>query len=194
VLALRQRHGRRQSGTTLIEVLITIVILAFGLLGLAGLQSKMHLVSAESYQRAHAVLLLSDMKERMSANRKQAGAYVSTDALGTGDAQPADCSAIPVGMERDRCLWSNALKGASESDSSGNVGAMIDARGCITQVQAPDPTLGVCAPGIYQITVAWQGMYQTKAPEADCGKDLYGDDKQRRVISELVSVGLPTCY
>jgi type IV pilus assembly protein PilV len=70
---------------------------------------------------------------------------------------------------------------------------MIGARGCITQVQAPDPAAGVCRPGIYQITVAWQGMNATAAPLSDCGKNQYGPDAYRRAVSTQVTIGLPTC-
>src|SRR5262249_18984225 len=54
-----------QRGTSLIEVLVTLLILAFGLLGVAGLQSKMGLAEMESYARSQALLVLSDMAERL---------------------------------------------------------------------------------------------------------------------------------
>jgi len=41
-------------GATLIEVLVTIAILSFGLLGVAALQVRMQQAQAESYHRAHA--------------------------------------------------------------------------------------------------------------------------------------------
>lgn len=181
----------RQLGTSLIEVLVTIVILAFGLLGLAGMQSKLHLSVGESYQRAQAVVLLNDLSERINANRALATSYISASALGTGDSQPADCSAIATVPARDLCEWSNALKGSSEKKSSVNTGAMTNARGCVTQVQAQDTA--TCTPGIYLVTVAWQGMHKTKAPDALCGKDQYGEDAYRRAVSVRVAIGLPTC-
>ena len=57
---------RRQlnSGFTLIEVLVTLVILTFGLLGIAGLMAKGQRISFEAYQRQQAVALASDMAER----------------------------------------------------------------------------------------------------------------------------------
>ena len=58
-----------QRGFTLLEVLITLIILAIGMLGLANLQSKIHVTEVESYQRAHAVLLLQDMVDRIHSNR-----------------------------------------------------------------------------------------------------------------------------
>lgn len=184
-------HMPPQRGTSIIEVLVTLVILAFGLLGLAGMQSKLHLSMAESSQRAQAIVLLNDLSERINANRAQAASYVSASALGTGDAQPADCSGLAQGPARDLCEWSNALKGAAEKKSSANTGAMTSARGCVTQVQAADTT--TCTPGVYLVTVAWQGLHKTKAPDALCGKDQYGEDAYRRAISVRVAVGMPTC-
>ena len=187
----------RQRGASLLEVLITIVIVAFGLLGLAGLQSKVQLGEIESYQRAQAILLLSDMTERINTNRSQAASYIVASPVGTGDSQPASCTSLAVGPSRDLCEWSNALKGVGEQKSSGgataNVGAMLGARGCITQVQAPDPTPGVCTPGIYLVDVAWQGMHRTAASAIICGQGSYGNDAYRRVISSQIVVGLPAC-
>jgi type IV pilus assembly protein PilV len=192
MLTLRPSYWKHERGLSLIEVLVTLVITAFGLLGIAGLQSMIQLGTVEAYQRAQAVVLLSDLSERMRSNGAQAASYVSASALGPGDnSQPADCSTLAAGAARDQCEWSKALQGAAETRGSLKVGAMVDARGCITQVQAPD--LPACAPGIYLITVAWQGMHQTKAPAATCGKDLYGADTLRRAVLERVSIGLPSC-
>lgn len=183
-----------QSGTSLIEVLLTCIVIAFGLLGLAKLQSKVQVAQVESYQRVQATLLVADMSERIAnANRSDVGDYVSTETFGTDDSQPVSCSATPLGVQRDLCEWSKALKGASETKASAKVGAMSGARGCIKQIQASNPIAGICQPGIYQISVAWQGRHKTIAPNDVCGKDLYGDDTYRRVIFTQVTVGLPSC-
>jgi type IV pilus assembly protein PilV len=184
-------RDRRQAGTSLIEVLITMVILAFGLLGLAGMQSKLHLTTAESYQRAQAIVLLSDLSERINANRAQAADFVTVTPLGTDDSEPADCTVLAAGPVRDKCEVSNALKGAAEKKSASNVGAMTNARGCVTEVQAQNTA--TCTPAVYQVTVTWQGLHKTKAPEETCGKDQYGDDTYRRAISVRVAIGTPGC-
>ena len=181
----------------MLEVLVTIVILAFGMLGLAGLQSKIFIAEMESYQRAQAVVLMNSMVERINANRNAAATYVpnpATTTFGTGDAQPEDCSALAAGVARDRCEWSNALKGAAETSGGTKVGGMIGALGCITLIQAQDATPGVCKPGIYMVTVAWQGLNSTSSPSATCGQGSFGsDDRLRRALSARVSIGLPTC-
>lgn len=183
-------------GFTLLEVLITLIILAVGMLGLANLQSKIHVTEVESYQRAQAVLLLQDMVDRINSNRANANAYASASVLGTGS--PEDCATPASLAARDRCQWSRALLGVSETRTSGgvtsNVGAMIGARGCIAQVRAPNPAIGVCTPGIYRVTVAWQGLHGTAAPSLTCGQNLYGsNDALRRAIASDITIGLPRC-
>ena len=195
MLIQRQPPARPQQGTTMLEVLVTIVILAFGMLGLAGLQSKIFVAEMESYQRAQAVVLMNDMVERINANRNNAATYVlGANTLGTGDTQPADCSSTAAGVARDKCEWSSALKGAAETSGSTKVGGMIGALGCITQVQAQDATPGLCRPGIYLVSVAWQGLNATSIPSASCGQNSFGSDERlRRVLSARVSIGLPSC-
>ncbi len=183
-----------QQGTTLLEVLITIVILAFGLLGLAGLQSKMTLAEMGSYQRGQAILLLNDMVGRINANRTNAQLYVSGTTFGTGDTtQPASCATLATLEAQDQCEWSKALQGAAETSGTAQVGAMVGARGCITQIQAANSAAGVCTPGTYQVAVAWQGSNLTAAPHVSCGQNSYGDERYRRVLSTNLSIGLPTC-
>ncbi len=188
---LPHRPGER--GTTLLEVLITMVILAFGLLGIAAFQAKAQVGSIEAYQRAQAVVLLEDINARMIGNAAVAATYVSTETFGTDDSQPADCTSVAIGAARDVCEWSHALKGTAEQQAAVNVGAMVGARGCITLVQAADASAGVCRPGIYLLSVAWQGMHATAAPSLACGRNAYGTDTNRRAIALRVAVGLPGC-
>lgn len=178
--------GRRESGVALIEALITIFILAFGILGLAGLQAKMQAAEMESYQRSQALMLLEDMAHRLSANRANAATYVTVNPIGTGDGEPADCSGIAVGQLRDFCEWSNALKGAAEQLGGASVGSMIDGRGCIEQVAG-------AVPASFRIVVTWQGLTPTVAPSFDCAAGLYGgNDALRRAIAKVVSVATLT--
>ncbi len=73
------RHTMR--GFTLIEVLVTLVVLAIGLLGLAGLQARSLQHNNSAYQRTQATFLAYDILDRMRANPMgiDANAYNSID-------------------------------------------------------------------------------------------------------------------
>jgi type IV pilus assembly protein PilV len=186
----RQLH--RQRGTTLLEVLITMVVLAFGLLGSAAFQVKAQAGASEAYQRAQAIVLLEDIHARIKSNAQHASDYVRDQPLGNA-AAIADCSALAPGAALDLCQWSNALTGTAESKAGVSIGAMPGARGCITQLQAPDSASGVCQPGIYLLSIAWQGAHKIKSSSLACGRNLYGDDGNRRAIALRIAVGLPSC-
>ena len=85
---------RRQSGLTLIEVLIAVVVLAIGLLGIAGLQSAALSNNLISYQYTQASSLAQAMIERMRANRDavRSGAYAIA-ANATPTAASVNCAA-----------------------------------------------------------------------------------------------------
>ena len=181
-----QTMTKSSRGVSLIEVLITIVILAVGLLGLAGLQVRLQTSEVESYQRTHALMLLEDMADRIAVNRKNIADYVTAAPLGTGDGLPTACAG--VGQALDECEWSNALKGAAETSAGTNVGAMIGARGCIDDLGTGDQ---------YMITIAWQGLTPISVPASNCGAGLYDSaagegncvgDLCRRTISTMVRV------
>lgn len=184
----RQRTGRHEHGIVMLEALITIVILAFGILGLAGLQAKMQAAEMESYQRSQALVLLEDMASRLNANRNAASTYVTASPVGTGDAEPADCSGKAVGLARDMCEWSNALKGAAEQAGGASVGTMIGGRGCVEQVAGASEVTAS-----YRIVVTWQGLTPTTAPFFKCAKGSYGgNDALRRAVVKVVAVGVLT--
>lgn len=196
----RLQHTR-QRGVSLVEVLVTLVILAFGLLGVAGLQAKMSLAEMESYQRSQALMALAEMTERMSANSALATSYLIAGTIGTGTPTancyptlPTPPLSVPA---RDLCEWNISLQGASEQNAGTKVGGSMGAVGCITQIQASDPTLGVCNAGIYRVSVAWQGLNRTQAPAQalSCGLGTFGaDDRVRRVIAATVTVGTKSCF
>jgi len=181
----RRLPNREQRGATMIEVLVTLVILTLGLFGLTALQARLQVSEVESYQRAQALILLNDMANRLAANRVAAATYVTVSALGTG----ANCAAIGTDTRRkqDATEWCEVLQGAAETSGGGNVGAMIGARGCVESLGS----------GEYMITVAWQGMAPIAAPPASvgCGSGAYNmagttcvDDLCRRVVTTVVRI------
>jgi type IV pilus assembly protein PilV len=176
-------RGRRsaQAGALLIEVLIAVLICAFGLLGFAGMQARAVSTDFETLQRSEALVLIEDMVSRINANRANAGDYVSAGLLGEGDI--VDCTGM-LGAALDVCEWSNMIRGNAEQRGASNIGAMLSARGCITRPATSSDR--------YVVSIAWQGIVPTGAPTSPCGAGdvAFPDDALRRVASSTVCVAL----
>jgi type IV pilus assembly protein PilV len=178
----------RQEGATLIEVLVSLVILMIGLLGLVGVMISSQRAQIESYQRVQALILVQDMTARLNSNRAVAGCYVLTTFIGKGNtAVPATGScATGTAAQKDRVTrdlteWRDLLLGSAELVGADQVGGILAARGCITR-DASD---------LYQVSIAWQGGGATAAPPATvtCGQGQYGaDDAARRAVSVTVQL------
>lgn len=197
-------------GFTLIEVLVTLVILMFGLLGIAGLMAKGQRVSFEAFQRQQALSLANDMAERQRANRSQATVYSAVGfatPLGDGtrysslggsitDCATSTCSAANLAAY-DLAQWDGLLNGYAETltaTPTARLSGIVNARGCIEEIldtppvcPAPPAALGLLYTRHNRITVAWQGQEDTgvpAAPPSTCGTGLYGaSDGRRRIVS-----------
>lgn len=163
-----------QRGFSLLEVIITMAILAVGLLGLAGLQARAINAEADSFSRGQAMMLANEMADRMNSNlaevttstaastgyNQQDGGSVkvvfgtgyTNDCIGGANTTPAlqatCCAAKASIAARDLCEWDLALKGIGESVGSSNVGAMNGARACVFNTGTT---------GVFQVDVVWQG-------------------------------------
>ena len=178
-----------QRGTSMIEVLVTIVILTFGLLGLVGLQTKLQVSEMEAYQRAQALILLEDMASRIATNRNFAASYVTTAEAPLGVGVNCPSATSTVRQVSDAGEWCNALQGVGETTGTGantnRIGAMIGGGGCVEDLGG----------GQYMVTVAWQGIGPLSAPpdEVACGAGLYtgpgcDDELCRRTLTTIVRI------
>lgn len=61
--------AKRQRGTSLVEVLVAVVVLAVGMLGVAGMQASALRNNQAAYERSVATFLANSITERMAANR-----------------------------------------------------------------------------------------------------------------------------
>ena len=200
----------RQAGFNMLEILFSLLIVTTGLLGLAGTQVVAQRAELESYQRAQAIVLMTDIVDRINTNRKAATCYAITTApddgisflgtTGTGKYNLASysCPSLatnPAAVARaqlDLQFIDQMLLGASETLGGNKVGAMIGARACIgfdTDAKT------------YTVAVAWQGATSTFSPASwpsannpavarNCAKGLtlYGTDTQRRVIWTTIMI------
>jgi type IV pilus assembly protein PilV len=97
----------RQKGFTLVEVLVSIVVLAVGLLGLAGLQLISLKAADSAYHRSQASILVDDIVDRMRANR--ANAVAGSYNIDIGDASPTGTSIAEVDLANWRAQVSGSL-------------------------------------------------------------------------------------
>ena len=175
---MKTRPPRRASGFTLIDILISLFILAFGMLALARVMAQSSLSEVEASQRSQAMTLAQDMAERINLNRKNAAAYVGDYSATWGSSGAADCSAMTTVLDTDRCEWQNLLAGSTTLDGTSAIGAPIAARGCVISP----------ATNIYVIAVAWQGLVQTTGSDSACGANAFDREDNRRVFSTVVQI------
>ncbi len=108
----------KQRGFSLIEVLVTVLILAFGLLGVAGLLVKGVSNAASSEAMSKASQLAGDLADRMRANPTIAINSGSQYLLNTGNAEavswtgakPTDVEAASSVALKDKQDWMKSLE------------------------------------------------------------------------------------
>lgn len=102
--------NRKETGFTLLEVLVAIVVLSLGLLGLAGLQAATLRNNQIAYYRAIAVQQTYDMADRIRANQAGAVAGAYNNLTNTIPADPDCvanvCSAANMAVA-DHSQWNN---------------------------------------------------------------------------------------
>lgn len=182
----------RQQGIGLVEVLITIVILAVGLLGIAALQLMSKRSNFEATERSAATMLANFIVERMRANPAALATYAGTaesPAASVGGAtiqsepQPACASGatcVPAELAaHDR--WE--LERLLDNNTSG----LVRPTACITTAV---PAASTDRTGVYTVTIVWRGSSRlTNANTANtCGAssgkydDTSADNAYRRMV------------
>ncbi len=183
------------------EVLITLIIVMVGLLGIAALQAKAQVAELESYQRAQALIVLSDIVDRMNINREAVSCLAITTnttngtpyigTAGSGHLGTPACGASTSSYNNLAISAINEidifLKGTSETTAGGdNAGAMIGARACISYDNTTEID-GKPGTGLYTVIVTWQGMSELIAPtNMNCAVGEYGTETMRRAVSTSV--------
>lgn len=134
---LRQHSTcRTQSGFSLVEVLIALIIMSVGMLGIAGLYVQSMQAGRTSMFRHHAVTLAGDVADRIRANPRAGAAYAGAGADNGCIATGADCNEAEMAAQ-DILVWDRQ---AADSLPNGDVTVAFD---------------NAVVPPLYTITVAW---------------------------------------
>ena len=144
VLVPHPQHCGVQRGFSMIEVLVTLLIISLALLGTAGLQAYSMRLSQGGQFRTQAVFLAADLAERMEANRAGAVDATGPYVLATGNVpnalstacDAAACGAVALAAY-DLSQWQNAIA-ATLPQSSWTVARTVAGN-----------------PSTYTITVGW---------------------------------------
>jgi type IV pilus assembly protein PilV len=167
----------RQRGFTLIEVLVTMVLILIGMVGMMGMQSKAAKVEFESYQRGEALSLAREMQARLQGSRGIVAAFkdnsvsstdggifvgASADNFMAGGVCVPGAGVALAEAKYEMCKWGEALLGAAAKDTaSGNsVGAMLNARGCVIRVEPPENN---ALADVY-VVIVWQAVSSGREP------------------------------
>jgi type IV pilus assembly protein PilV len=133
-----ENHRLTQSGVAMLEVLITIVILAFGLLGFAGLNAAGIASNHGSYLRSQAALQAYDMSDRIRANLTGASTTMSYDSISGAGTDPG---CIATG-----CTWTQMAAYDQWAWNSANAAILPSGQGTVVR-----------SGNFLVVTVMWDG-------------------------------------
>jgi|25BtaG_2_1085352.scaffolds.fasta_scaffold01502_4 type IV pilus assembly protein PilV len=120
-MRLDRVNSGREKGITMIEILVTLVIVSVGLLGAAAMVIKGLESNRNAYLRTQASILAYDMADRIRANRNNADSYDGFVFDSKNDAFPAipacysnssSCEQSKI-YEVDAALWARSLTGTT---------------------------------------------------------------------------------
>ncbi len=164
----------KQQGVGLLEVLVALVILAVGLLGMAGMQASAKRNDLEAWQRSQAAFYVNDILERMRSNPTALMEYTTAAFDGITPPNDGNCTQSKQSL-RDLCDIKVALQGLLEREGTGSlsqVGGLLTPRLCIT----PN------ASGLVNITLAWQGILPLNSSVNDPACVVAGGNQYNRQL------------
>jgi type IV pilus assembly protein PilV len=115
---MKHQSGSMQRGVSLIEVLVALFVLAFGMLGIAGMQTMAMKANQSAFERNAAVIAAYSMADRMRSNQALArnGTY-------NRDLPTSGCE-IPTGTEPATIDINQWLTGLANNLGAGSCGGI----------------------------------------------------------------------
>ena len=188
-------HCREQSGFSLLELLVALIVFSVGLLAIAGLQTVSKQANYEAAQRTAASQIAGGLLEDMRTNGDAVAVYVAAGEVGGGSrgAEPApncrtaECNTAQKAAH-DLWFWEQVLDGNLESAAGIGAGGLLLPAMCVTG------PLGGGA-GIYQVTIVWRGtasLTNNVGNLCGAGSGNYGANNEFRRIVQVPTYIDPT--
>ncbi len=165
----------RGRGFTMLEVMVTLVILSFGLLGLAALIMTGVRLSHQSYLQTQAVLLAYDILDRIRANSRQCVVGCQYENSTSAPASPPDCLSSSCADPNDFATFDLARWHAALQRQLPN-GRGAVCRGTLTVTPPSSFTCTVSASATdtrYAVSIVW--VEQELNRRLDLSSDLRSD-------------------
>ena len=148
-------HRSKQSGATMVEVLVAIVVIAIGLLGIVGMQALGLRNNHTASIRSQATMMAYDLADRVRANPGGAASYDFDVEGDLPTAEVADCK-----QETGTCTNANMASHDVYVWLQDLANSMPDGQGTICLDNSPDigtPADFKCEAGgsVYVIKVWW---------------------------------------
>ena len=121
-----------QRGFSLLEVMITVFILAVGILGVSGMQLASLKGNQGAYHRSQANFLAADILDRMRANADgfEAGSYNGIDTSSSSASKPA-CITSDEGCNSASIATNDIYEWLLNFPSDGNTGLIPGSKGTV---------------------------------------------------------------
>ena len=143
--------AHRQSGVSLIEVLVALFVLAFGMLGIAGMQTMAMKANQSAFERNAAVISANSIVERIRSNQQWTRDDSYNRALPTGA-----CTA-PEGLDRvsrDINAWLTELRNNLGDAACGGINCAGSPVFCRISVRWDDSRVqGGAAAQVFEVDV-----------------------------------------
>lgn len=163
---------RDEAGFTLLELLVTLVVLSVGLLGLGLMQTTGLGLTKTAYSRTQAMMLAGDIADRIRANESFAANYVGTSAPGTATCTAGNLCDGATLATSDMADWSNrvALELTSGTGQITGVGGPA--------VACPQYPATAVVAGFMRVVIKWNEVTDLTGPNLTGGEsnDCYQFD------------------
>lgn len=176
----------RQTGSSLVEVAISLLVVSVATVGLAGLQISAKHLGHQAMQRTEAAALAMDLLERMRGNRTVLAHYRSK---GMGAASGADLARPDKNCDWMACRaaelaawdlwnWERALNGATTGRGAGG---LVRPLACIAVLERAVTVL-----------VTWEAHPSLPPLSADsaCDASKYGEGESRQALRITSYIGV----